>query len=771
MPTTLPWSLANRVSYLFNFSGPSIPVDTACSSSLTAIHLACEAIRNGTCQQAIAGGVNLYLHPSKYVSLCLTRMLSTEGKCRAFGEGGDGFVPGEGVGAVLLKPLSLALADGDHVYGLIKATAVNHGGRTNGYTVPNPAAQAELISHALKQSAIDPGTLTYFEAHGTGTALGDPIEVDGLAKAFSAHEGGSQPKAVCSLGSVKTNIGHLEAAAGIAGLTKVLLQMKHRQLVPSLHANQINSNITFEGTPFRVQRRLEEWRPAESGATPRRAGISSFGAGGANAFMVVEEFVAPPNQARGTTPLDSPALIVLSARNSDRLQRVAENLAEFLAQSSDAETPLASVAYTLQIGREALEERAAFVAASRLDLISKLRRIGLGSWEDIYRGRVKRARVTIAADTGGLTTDAAAVETLKHHDLEDLARRWVDGVPISWRDLSNEVGGQRISLPGYPFSRERYWVPLLAKSDEAEDTAAGRLHPLLHRNESTLSGQKYESRFSGEEVFLRDHQLSGQKVLPGAASLELALLGASRALENLHVRLLQVVWIRPLTAGSEGLEIELLLRPESNRRVSFELKGPNGEVHVQGKAEVTASWSGETVDLNAIRDRCSATILPDVLYPAFADRGLEYGPGFRVIQEIRYNDQEVLSALQVSPGWGDEEYRLHPAMVDGALQSLAAIGAGANGMDLPFAVDVVECGEPLPDRCYAYGRLESEEDGLRRYEVKLLDDHGKVLARLSGLSVRRFERSKGELRYYKPVWNPEPIGIESSLEGPTPVVG
>ena len=191
MPTTLPWSLANRVSYLFNFSGPSIPVDTACSSSLTAIHLACEAIRNGTCQQAIAGGVNLYLHPSKYVSLCLTRMLSTEGKCRAFGEGGDGFVPGEGVGAVLLKPLSLALADGDHVYGLIKATAVNHGGRTNGYTVPNPAAQAELISHALKQSAIDPGTLTYFEAHGTGTALGDPIEVDGLAKAFSAHEGGS----------------------------------------------------------------------------------------------------------------------------------------------------------------------------------------------------------------------------------------------------------------------------------------------------------------------------------------------------------------------------------------------------------------------------------------------------------------------------------------------------------------------------------------------------------------------------------------------------
>ena len=145
------------------------------------------------------------------------------------------------------------------------------------------------------------------------------------------------------------------------------------------------------------------------------------------------------------------------------------------------------------------------------------------------------------------------MEALNHRDLERLARLWVDGVPISWRDLSNEVGGQRISLPGYPFSRERYWVPLLAKSDEAKDLVRARLHPLLHRNESTLNGQKYESRFSGEEVVLRDHQLSGQKVLPGAASLELALAGASRALENLNVRLLQVVWIRPLACGSRGL--------------------------------------------------------------------------------------------------------------------------------------------------------------------------------------------------------------------------
>jgi polyketide synthase PksN len=767
MPTTLPWSLANRVSYLFNFNGPSIPVDTACSSSLTAIHLACEAIRAGQCQQAIAGGVNLYLHPSKYVSLCMTRMLSTEGKCRAFGEGGDGFVPGEGVGAILLKPLSLALADGDHVYGLIKGTAVNHGGRTNGYTVPNPAAQADLIIQALQQSAIDPRTLSYLEAHGTGTALGDPIEIAGLAKAFAAAGTETVSEGICSVGSVKTNIGHLEAAAGIAGVTKVLLQMKHRQLAPSLHADRINPNITFAGTPFRVQRRLEEWRLSEIDSGARRAGVSSFGAGGANAFVVLEEFLSSPDQANRKPSSDAPALILLSARNGDRLQRVAENLAEFLTRSTDAETPLPSIAYTLQIGREALEERVAFVTGSRTDLLSKLGRIGQGDWEGLNRGHVKRERAPATAEDDGPKTDPTAKEALLHRDLERLARLWVGGVQVNWRDLSTgEVPGQRVSLPGYPFSRERYWVPLCATADEGKGPTATRLHPLLHRNESTLHLQKYASHFDAGEVVLRDHQVSGRKVLPGAASLELALAGVSRALGNPDLQLRQVVWMRPLAAGTDGLKTELSLGLESDGRVSFELKGPDGDVHVQGKAEVTAGLSEETVDLNAIRNRCSGTIAPEVLYPAFAARGLEYGTGFRVIQEIWYSDREVLCVVQVPGEWGTGQYRLHPALVDGALQSLAVIGAGSDGVELPFAVDEVKCGESLPSRCYAHGRVESEEDGLRRYELKLLSDHGKVLAQLRGLSVRTLERSQGELLYYGPVWNLEPVKIESAVKGP-----
>ncbi len=283
-------SVANRVSYALNLQGPSMPIDTMCSSSLTALHEACKHVDQGECELAIAGGVNLYLHPSTYLGLCAQRMLSLDGQCKSFGKGGNGFVPGEGVGVVLLKRLSDAQRDGDPIYGVIRGTSVNHGGKTNGYTVPNPQAQAELIRDSLDKSGIDARTVSYIEAHGTGTELGDPIEITGLRQAFARD---TSETGFCALGSAKSNVGHLEAAAGIAGVTKILLQMKHKALAPSLHAGELNPNIDFEKTPFVVQQELGEWeKPVLDGKEyPRIAGISSFGAGGANAHVIIEEYL------------------------------------------------------------------------------------------------------------------------------------------------------------------------------------------------------------------------------------------------------------------------------------------------------------------------------------------------------------------------------------------------------------------------------------------------------------------------------------------------
>ncbi|MEE8059503.1 MAG: beta-ketoacyl synthase N-terminal-like domain-containing protein, partial [Pseudomonadales bacterium] len=400
-PHTSFGSVANRISYLLDLQGPSMPIDTMCSASLTAIHEACEHIHRQECEMAIAGGVNLYLHPSSYIELCAQQMLSSDGRCKSFGQGGNGFVPGEGVGAVLLKPLSQAEKDQDHIYAVIRGTSINHGGKTHGYTVPNPTAQGQLIRKVLNKAGVDARTLSYIEAHGTGTALGDPIEITGLKQAF---EQDTQVKQYCAIGSVKSNIGHLEAAAGIAGVTKILLQFKHQQLAPSLHADRLNPDIDFKQSPFIVQRELKDWkRPTiqlngQSKNPPRIAGISSFGAGGANAHIILEEYYQRTEHSKQRTEALGPTLLVLSAKTEERLKAIANNLNAYLTNNDERTTDrLRAIAYTLQVGREAMEERLAVIVTSYEDMQEKLQAYlqGKEDIEDVYRGQVKRNKDTL----------------------------------------------------------------------------------------------------------------------------------------------------------------------------------------------------------------------------------------------------------------------------------------------------------------------------------------------------------------------------------------
>ncbi|MDO9633345.1 MAG: polyketide synthase, partial [Humidesulfovibrio sp.] len=309
-----PASVANRVSYSFDFRGPSLGVDTMCSSSHMAIHLACQSLRLGECRAALAGGVNLSLHPNKYRILGHGSFESAAGRCAAFGDGADGYVPSEGVGAVVLRPLDAALRDGDRILAVLRGSAVNHGGHTNGYTVPDPSAQARVIVSALSRSGLDPDTVSYVETHGTGTSLGDPIEIAGLMRAY----GQNLRRGPLPIGSAKSAIGHCESAAGIASVTKVLLQMEHGELAPTLHADPPNRHIDFAATPFVVQKTLGPWhRLTQNGRElPRRAGISSYGAGGANAHLVLEERIEAPRREAVNA---GPQALVLSARTATAL--------------------------------------------------------------------------------------------------------------------------------------------------------------------------------------------------------------------------------------------------------------------------------------------------------------------------------------------------------------------------------------------------------------------------------------------------------------------
>ncbi|AZS14156.1 SDR family NAD(P)-dependent oxidoreductase [Paenibacillus lutimineralis] len=334
-------SIANRVSYYFGLTGPSLGIDTMCSSSLTALHLACQSVKSGDSPMALVGGVNLSVHPDKYLLLSQGNFASSDGRCRSFGEGGDGYVPAEAAGAILIKPLGQAKRDQDRIYAVIKGSAINHGGESSGFTVPNQKAQEEAVAEAIARSGVDAATINYIEAHGTGTSLGDPIEVRALMKAYKPF---STEEFRCAIGSVKSNIGHAEAAAGISSIAKVLLQMQHGQLVPSIHSETLNPHIPFEDSGFYVQRKLEEWKPVittASGVTtvhPLRAGISAFGAGGSNAHLILEKVddgAAETIHGRNGAEEEGPHIFVLSAQTAERLQAYASRMMVFLGGGSN----------------------------------------------------------------------------------------------------------------------------------------------------------------------------------------------------------------------------------------------------------------------------------------------------------------------------------------------------------------------------------------------------------------------------------------------------
>ncbi|MGW1130840.1 SDR family NAD(P)-dependent oxidoreductase [Streptomyces griseoluteus] len=462
-PYTSFGSAANRVSFKMNLNGPSMPVDTMCSSSLTALHEACEHLLHGDCELAVAGGVNLYLHPSSYVNLCNLQMLADGDECRSFGAGGNGFVPGEGVGALVLKRLEDAERDGDHIRAVILGTSINHGGTTNGYTVPNPVAQGRVVRDALDRAGVDARTIGYVEAHGTGTALGDPIEINGLTRAFSqdTHDLG-----YCAIGSVKSNIGHAEAAAGIAGVFKTLLQMRHGELVPSLHADELNPHIDFDTTPFVVQREGAEWKrqfvavDGVSTEVPRRAGVSSFGAGGSNAHVVIEEYVRD-RTAPGAERTGEPVVVLLSAKDEERLRERASALLDALPEAERTGATPADVAYTLQVGREAMAERLGTVVGSFDELKDRLRAFleHPGSTvAGVHRGRAARSDRALTALTADAEMGAVVGTWLAKGSYAKVLDLWVSGFELDWGALHPAGAARIVPLPAYPFARERYWI-------------------------------------------------------------------------------------------------------------------------------------------------------------------------------------------------------------------------------------------------------------------------------------------------------------------------
>ncbi|MER3588643.1 MAG: beta-ketoacyl synthase, partial [Mastigocladus sp. ERB_26_1] len=357
--------LTTRVSYKLNLSGPSVTIQTACSTSLVAITLACQSLLNYQCDMTLAGGVSIRVPQKTGYLYQEGGILSPDGHCRAFDAKAQGTIIGNGVGVVVLKRLADAIADGDHIYAVIKAAAINNDGYSKiGYTAPSVNGQAEVIAEALALAGVEPESISYIEAHGTGTNLGDPIEINALTNIFRDY---TDKKGFCAIGSVKTNIGHLDAAAGVAGVIKTALALQHKLIPPSLNFQQPNPEIDFANSPFYVNTKPTQW---QAGETPRRAGVSSLGIGGTNAHVILEE--APVVETCHGTSLHSRPwqLLLLSAKTESALENVTKNLAHHL--SEHPQENLANVAYTLQVGRREFEYRRMLVCQDIADAVTTL---------------------------------------------------------------------------------------------------------------------------------------------------------------------------------------------------------------------------------------------------------------------------------------------------------------------------------------------------------------------------------------------------------------
>ncbi|MFD4987451.1 SDR family NAD(P)-dependent oxidoreductase [Streptomyces sp. NPDC058374] len=717
--------LAARIAYLLNFSGPTMAVDTACSSSLVAVHLACESIRRGECEAAVAGGVAVLSTPRMHIMTSKTGMLSPTGRSAPFDASADGIVLGEGVGAVVLKSLERALADGDHIHGVIKAGGVNGDGRTNGLTAPSAVSQAELLAEVQRRAGVSAEDVTYVEAHGTGTPLGDPIEVKALTQVFG---GGSDRPEPCGLGSVKANIGHTTMAAGIAGLLKVLLALRHGELPPTPHFSRANPEIDFGPSGLRVVDSATPWRPGRSGA--RIAGISSFGFSGTNAHLIVAEAPARESVGYGAgagaardagQPGDSrPShdgpdaatsyVVPVSARSEAALGRGLGALAEAVEAlagrpgAGAGPVRLPDVAFTLGAGREHFPVRAAFVVRDLAELIG------------VLRATAASGRFT------GVFPDAFAGEG--DGEPERVAARYVRGETVDWAARCAPGPVRRVPLPGYSFDRTPHRV------SRTPAAASATSEPGMLRWSVTP-----------DEWVVADHRVDGRPVLPGVASLGL-LAGAmtdGRGLPGV-ARFSRVRWIRPIEV-SAARELRLLTSPRPAGGVRFEVRGvadTDGEPpFVQGTWDGSGpSGEPERVDVRAVLDRCGSRRGAEKLYADFAAAGIAYGPAFQVLDGVRHGGTEAVGVLRTPPqaDWASAPPSLHPALLDGALQTLSVlVTADGTGPAVPFALEALEVCGGGAESAPAYAL--ATRDG-QRFDVRMTDADGRVLLRFTGVALR-----------------------------------
>ncbi len=772
--------LTSRVSFKLNLKGPSITVQSACSTSLVAVHLACDSLLSGSCDMALAGGVSLNI-PQKAGYLFQDGMvLSPDGHCRVFDAGANGLVPGNGVGIVLLKRLEDALADHDKIHSVIIGSAVNNDGSNKiGYTTPSVKGQIEVVREAQTVSEIQPESISYIEAHGTGTSLGDPVEVEALSQVFKSIR---NKTGLCAIGSVKSNIGHLDTAAGIAGFIKTVLSLKHGYLLPSLNYEKPNPKIDFDNSPFYVNTQLLPWK---TNGYPRRAGVSSFGFGGTNAHVILEQ--APERSFESLESSHPLHLLTLSAKTEKSLKQQIQNYHIFLDENRDE--AIGDICFTANTGRSHFQYRFAAIAESIEDLRLQLTLATQGKKASILFKGVADNRIepAVAFDLSNhfleyeqLTDIGSGSHVLQTHyklplsraDKKDyllilsaLGKLYIHGAKIDWESFYQDVKPHRVSLPTYPFERKRHWR---AKENRRRDVI-----PFVeNRNDNIMP-------FMGQQIscaapvfqfelsifscpFLKYHRIHGKIVIPVGVFWEMVLSAGKAHFKTGQVCLKDMTQHEAMliSDSQEPLKVQVVFNSDNitGQNTSFDIfceeelsdrLQKNWKKYVSG--EITNQRIGMKVNsLDDIQATCNTEYDVPRLISSLqrADNVSENGERSWTFQKILISKNEALGKIEFSESFLVEigACQLHPSIFEPCLQTMFAIplakgdDALNNKIFLPIGFNSIDYISTLPKEVWCHASIrpgKNWQDSEFIADFQLFTPQGEGIARILGAYMRQ----------------------------------
>nr|WP_235918056.1 non-ribosomal peptide synthetase [Paenibacillus lutrae] len=775
--------VASRLSYILDLKGPALVVDTACSSSLVALHMASKAVASGEVGMAIVGGAAL-----SYTPLGTHMLDSTDSRIRTFDKEASGTVWGEGINAIVLKPISAALRDKNSIYAVIKGSAVNNDGASNGITAPNARSQEEVITRAWKDAGIQPDTIDYVEAHGTGTKLGDPIEIKGLTDAFRKF---TDRRQFCGIGSVKTNIGHTVGASGLASVIKMALSLKKKAIPPTLNVSQPNPFIPFDDSPLYIHDKRTDWI---RGSHARRCGVSSFGFSGTNCHLIMEEAPWSENTAVQASEPQS-HLFTLSAKSQEVLSDLVRLYCGWLA--AHPASTIGDICKTVNLGRTHHHYRLAVTARSTADLLKKLEELpSIGSLTlpylgpDVYCGvhsvvtmktEHNRDRVLLESEKNELTRKANESIRLMESTgsleplISQISRWYIEGADIHWGSLYKKHDYRTLHLPTYPFEKHRHWIE--RKTADQGSVYKGQLPSLLNRRAAASYKQCiYEAALSPlEHWFVYEHRVLGQYILPGTVYLELALQAAGDYLGTGCLVIENFQILSPLIfAEEEGKVIQTVLQEQGDscsfRMVSLESQGANAAasewtVHASGEIRLSQLEQSGRNHLPDLQDLMRRHEEEAVLLPERKDDGLALGLRWQGSVRIKEHQGAIIAKLSL-PGQVAAEtsqFTLHPALLDMAT-SIGAIKDTSSGLFLPVSYRQLIVRRALPAACYSLAEPHASNDpdkDVLKYNITIWDESGQVAAEILDYTLIRKKILQGRLSPLgRRAWLPEPLTAE-----------